>query len=89
MFDNLLGANIGTTRGFNDYIYAYYLANPDKLPANVDLKSAQEPGGYIDVMQYMFLRKRMNKLPKELQIEYRAVKESQRRLQEQLKKYEK
>ena len=89
LFDNLLGANIGTTRGFNDYIYAYYLANPDKLPANVDLKSAQEPGGYIDVMQYMFLRKRMNKLPKELQIEYRAVKESQRRLQEQLKKYEK
>ena len=89
LFDNLLGANIGTTRGFNDYIYAYYLANPDKLPANVDLKTAQEPGGYIDVIQYMFLRQRMNKIPKELQIEYRAVKESQRRLQEQLKKYEK
>ena len=89
LYDNLLGANIGTTRGFNDYIFAYYLLNPEKLPPNVDLGTAMQPGGYIDTLQYLFLRERGKKLPRELQIEYRALKESQRKLQEQLKKYEK
>ena len=87
LFDNLIVANVGITRGFNDYIFAYYLMNPDKLPSNVKL-GATGPE-YIDALNYLFLRERGAKLPKELAIEYRALQESLRRTKEATKKYEK
>ena len=40
-------------------------------------------------MEYLFLKKRPVRVPKDIEIEYRALKESLRRSEEQLRKFKK
>jgi len=91
LFDQLLMAAGGTQRGFNDYYNALVLSGAIDVPEGFNL-TYQGPQGQPSLYQgfeYLFLKKRPIRVPKDIEIEYRALKESQRRSEEQLRKFKK
>ena len=91
LFDQLMMAKGGTQRGFNDYYNALVLSGFVDIPEGFDL-TYQGPEGKPSItqgMEYLFLKKRPVRVPKDIEIEYRALKESLRRSEEQLRKFKK
>jgi hypothetical protein len=81
----------GIQRGFNDYFNALVMEGLIDVPSTVDLGYAGElqkpvitPG-----FDYLFLKARPVRLPKDIELEYRALKETERRLIEKRKAFEK
>ena len=81
----------GMQRGFNDYYNALVGQGIITVPQNVDLnyqgplqKPILTPGA-----DYLLLKGRAVKLPKDIELEYRALKESERRLIDKQKVFEK
>ena len=91
LLDQLILATAGTGRGFNDYFNAAVMAGLIDIPEGTDLSyqgPLQQPL-LTPVVDYLFLKGRAVRIPKDIEIEYRAVKESERRLIEKRKIFEK
>ena len=89
--DQLIMAIAGTGRGFNDYFNAAVMEGLIEVPEGTNLgyqgelqKPFLSPG-----LDYLFLKGRPVRIPKDLEIEYRALKETERRLIEKRKIFEK
>ena len=84
-------ATAGTSRGFNDYFNAAVMAGLIDIPEGTDLSyqgPLQQPL-LTPSADYLFLKGRPVRIPQDIEIEYRAVKESERRLIDKRKIFEK
>jgi hypothetical protein len=89
--DQLILAGAGIQRGFNDYYNALVREGVIEAPPNTDLSyfGKDEAPFITPAFDYLFLKKRAVRVPRDLEIEYRALKETERRLEKSLKKFEK
>jgi hypothetical protein len=89
--DQLVLAGAGIQRGFNDYYNALVREGVIEAPPNTDLSyfGKDEAPFITPAFDYLFLKKRAVRVPRDLEIEYRALKETERRLEKSLKKFEK
>ena len=89
--DQLILGGAGIQRGFNDYYNALLRGGYITVPPNTELSyfGKDEAPLLTPMVDYLFLKKRAVRVPKDLEIEYRALKESERRLEKDLKKFEK
>ena len=91
LLDQLILATAGTSRGFNDYFNAAVMAGLIDIPEGTDLSyqgPLQQPL-LTPSADYLFLKGRPVRIPQDIEIEYRAVKESERRLIDKRKIFEK
>lgn len=89
--DQLIIASSGIQRGFNDYYNALVLEGLVDVPEGVDLgyQGKIERPLLTPSFDYLFLRARPTRLPSDLELEYRLLKEQQRRVEDQQKRMEK
>jgi hypothetical protein len=89
--DQLILAGAGIQRGFNDYYNALVREGVIEAPPNTELTyfGKDEAPFITPAFDYLFLKKRAVRVPRDLEIEYRALKETERRLDKSLEKFEK
>ena len=91
LMDQRIMASIGLKRGFSDYIEASRQAGLIKTPENFNFTyygPNQQPG-FADGLDYLLLRKRPIRIPKEYEQRYRRLKAIERELIEIEKRFEK
>ena len=87
LIDQMKLALAGSQRSFNDYFNALVAADVIEMPEGYDFGYSDDgKPGFFD---YTFLRARPLRVPREIEVEYRMLKEQERRLIEHIKKYEK
>ena len=87
LIDQMKLALAGSQRSFNDYFNALVAGGVIDMPEGYDFGYSDD--GKPGFFSYTFLRERPLRVPKEIEVEYRMLKEQERRLMEHIKKYEK
>jgi len=89
LIDQMKLALAGSQRSFNDYFNALVAAGEIKIPDEYGYDFGYSDDGKPGFFSYTFGRARPLRVPKEIEVEYRMLKEQERRLIEHIKKYEK
>jgi len=91
VYDQMIMANFGLKRGFNDYLEALRLGGFIETPPGYDFTyyGPNAQPGLVDSLDYLIMRRRPLRIPTQQEQEYRRIKQIENELLELQRQYAK